>query len=519
MGDVSMAAGREFAALFSGSTTAYGKFTIDKGANEAKVKGRCQTIKAKITEDLYYRHLLGESGVGAIPIRSDNTCLFAAIDFDVYTKDKQVQVIKMIDELRMPLIPFRSKSGGLHLYIFFSEPVKATVVVRALNQFKELLDMDEQTEIFPKQTKLTSDDIGNWINLPFFNVGPDCHRHMWRPDMTPELSIDVALQHCKERRQTEDTLKQFFDTLPLTDAPPCLQRIYIAGTTTNRSNYLLALGRYLKAKYGAEEFKEHLLEANNSLPTQELMTTVMVSLEKKNYSYGCSKEPICHFCNRKLCASRKYGIGGKEVSNMSFGDFRQILTDPPSYEWSVNENILRFDNSSAIMNQETFRRQCIDVLCILPARLNDNAWTDIVNTALANVIKVPVDVRDDVSTGAFLTNYIVEFIVKRSLASIKSGIARGLVYKDMELKAYVFGLKPLAEYLTIKKELRVNALADIKVKLIALGGAPIQYTIVNGQAQQPCWRVPFDKIDEMTTTIAAPTQQEFVDNLEKEFQL
>ena len=520
---ISLAAASDFASLFAGSTTAYGKFTIGADVNEAKVKGKCQTVKAKITEDLYYRHLNGEDGVGVIPIRSDNTCFFAAIDFDVYTKEKQQRVIKTIDELRMPLVPFRSKSGGLHLYIFFREPVKATVVVKALKQFKELLDMDEQTEIFPKQTRLSSDDIGNWINLPYFRVGPDCKRHMWNPDMTPVMSVEVALQTCMEKRQSTTSLEQFFESLPLMDGPPCLQRIYIAGQTTNRSNFLLALGRYLKTKFGPDDYKEHLIDANNRLanplPAQELMTTVMVSLEKKNYSYGCSKEPICHFCNKKVCAQRKYGIGGKEVSNLSFGEFRQILTDPPSYEWSVNENILRFDSAASIINQEMFRRQCIDVLCLLPARLNDNAWTDIVNTALANVIKINVDAGDDISPGALITGYIIDFIKKRRLSSGKLSITRGLVYKDDDpkLKSYVFDIKALAEYLTVQKQLNIGKLSEIKVKMAALGGTPIKYVINTGLPPISAWAIPIDRVDQLSAALPQTSEAEFIQALEKDF--
>ena len=68
---------KDFARIFNGRQSAYGQFILDKGANEAKVKGRCSTMQAPITDDLYLKHLRGEVGLGVVPIKENNTCSFA----------------------------------------------------------------------------------------------------------------------------------------------------------------------------------------------------------------------------------------------------------------------------------------------------------------------------------------------------------------------------------------------------------------------------------------------------------
>ena len=50
-----------------------------------------------------------------------------AIDIDPknYTDFKPEKYLKIIEEKELPIIPIKSKSGGLHLYIFTKEKVKS----------------------------------------------------------------------------------------------------------------------------------------------------------------------------------------------------------------------------------------------------------------------------------------------------------------------------------------------------------------------------------------------------------
>ena len=45
------------------------------------------------------------------------------------------------------------------------------------------------------------------------------------------------------------------------------------------------------------------------LREKEIQDTIMKSLDKKDYHYGCKNEPLASFCNAKKCRNQKFGIG------------------------------------------------------------------------------------------------------------------------------------------------------------------------------------------------------------------
>ena len=63
-------------------------------------------------------------------------------------------ILKIIEEKELPVIPIESKSGGLHIYVFTKEKVPATLIREFLQNLLFLFKLPSKTEIFPKQTKL-----------------------------------------------------------------------------------------------------------------------------------------------------------------------------------------------------------------------------------------------------------------------------------------------------------------------------------------------------------------------------
>lgn len=117
-------------------------------------------------------------GVVLPPIRrSNNKCLWGAIDIDgnIYKDQKfKKEILDKVKKYNLPLTPCFSKSKGLHLYIKFSTWTEAPKVVQILKNFLHKLNLPEDTEIFPKQTSLDSDGLGNGIMLPYMKgVGND----------------------------------------------------------------------------------------------------------------------------------------------------------------------------------------------------------------------------------------------------------------------------------------------------------------------------------------------------------
>ena len=171
----------EFIKNFTGLERNYGFCNISNGYEDpdtGKIKfknGDYGWSGKPITEFDYKQHLDGTKSIGIQPCNDNDLARFGAIDIDpkIY-KDLDVKYyLDIIQEKELPLIPIKSKSGGLHLYLFTKELVRAKVIKDFLEDILFLFKLPINTEIFPKQTKLGSDTNGNkvngnFINLPYF---------------------------------------------------------------------------------------------------------------------------------------------------------------------------------------------------------------------------------------------------------------------------------------------------------------------------------------------------------------
>src|SRR4051812_30632018 len=161
-------AGR-FARRFRGLDRAYGSYTPDKEKAGLKLEGKVDTVTAPVTLQLYERHLRGdEEGLGIVPITDEHTCWFGAVDVDQYKGLNHADLDEKIDRLGLPLIVCQTKSGGAHLFVFFSEAVPAALVRARLGAWAEALGQPKGVEIFPKQDQLIKGSKGCWINLPYY---------------------------------------------------------------------------------------------------------------------------------------------------------------------------------------------------------------------------------------------------------------------------------------------------------------------------------------------------------------
>src|ERR1700735_1908853 len=128
-------------ALFAGFTSAHGTHgePVQDGLKWA-IKPTARTVREPVTKQLWERHLKGEISLGIIPIRENGTCSWGSIDVDQYGED----FLKLIDRSErggFPLVPCRSKSGGLHLFMFLTEPAPAAVVQSALRDMAAKLGL------------------------------------------------------------------------------------------------------------------------------------------------------------------------------------------------------------------------------------------------------------------------------------------------------------------------------------------------------------------------------------------
>ena len=464
---------QSFMKFFSGSQHSYGEFIYGSEKQNGKLPGSCRTITDKlITIKDYKDHLEGTRGLGVVPISESNTCVFSAIDIDVYDTDLSMYV-EAIERGGFPLIPFKSKSGGLHIYMFLKEPENAKEVIEAMRRFAFLLSIDTFVknkkkgfvEIFPKQIKLKKGDAGSWINVPYYNATSSTQIAIRNGN---NLSFNDALTYIAEKQTTLKQVGDLFRDLVFNDAPPCLQLLYLLNpfdSNSNRNNFLFSFGVYLKKK-DEDFFEQGLKEINNSirepLKEQEIEKTILSSLRKKDYVYKCKESPCFDFCNKKECRNREYGIGKNEgyFSSVEVGSLFQYKTSQPYYEWEVRlqgqEDFkrLRFRSEDEIIKQDTFLRLCMRELFELPSKLKQSEWFDKVNSALKAIEIVSVDKEDDTSSLMMFRGLLVDFLTGRALAESKEQVLAKRVYYDKTMDEYLFRVKDLVEYLYVQKQFR-----------------------------------------------------------------
>ena len=148
----------------------------------------------------------------------------------------------------LPLVPCRSKSGGIHCFAFVKEAVPAALMKEKLGMFAALLGFGK-SEIFPKQTEILAErgDIGQWINIPYFNY-KETDRYAY-DKKARKLSIEEFFKVIDKVWFSAADFNAFTVTLmsEITDGPPCLQTLITKGFSPGtRNDGLFNLAVYLK---------------------------------------------------------------------------------------------------------------------------------------------------------------------------------------------------------------------------------------------------------------------------------
>ena len=164
--------------------------TIDEDGKKRFIR-KPWFLERELTPDTYKHHLvctdcdyntkkkmdgspwITDWGLILPPINEKGEVNYGAIDVDVYNDPKLIdRVVDQIYDEKLPLAPCYSNSGGLHLYLFSKEPMKAEIIIKILKHYNKHLGTKAK-EIFPKQTKLNwlekkkRFEYGNGIHLPY----------------------------------------------------------------------------------------------------------------------------------------------------------------------------------------------------------------------------------------------------------------------------------------------------------------------------------------------------------------
>jgi hypothetical protein len=495
---------QRFARIFRGLDRAYGAVNVSgKSESSGKKKATYTIVREPRTMATFEAHLTGERGIGVVPINEENECRWGAIDIDTYPLD-HAEVIKQIKTQELPLVTCRSKSGGAHLYLFLSEPLDAEKLQTKLKEITAELGYASNTEIFPKQVKLVLErgDTGNFLNLPYFNAETGL-RYAFNADgsaATLEEFLAMAEAAMVTEAQLDELLTVEASTVDqrLKNGPPCLQALLRQGFPQGtRNNGLFNIGVYLRKAF-PDEWETKILEYNQSimLPPLDLqeMNAVAAQIKKKDYQYKCADQPIRGFCNKDLCRSRKYGVGGG-ANTPTVANLRKYDSEPPLWFLDVNGNPVELD-TEALQAQSRFQLLCMEQINFMPRTVPRPAWEAQMHQLLSSMVQTEgaiINTSDDTSIRGQFYDLLEEFTTHMQAALDKEEILLRRPWTDEETNRTYFRLKDLEAFLKRNKffEYKSNKIAQ---RLRDMEGNAEQFRIKGRTVR--CWSIPsFAKVE------------------------
>lgn len=392
-----------FDELFRGNKKAYGVHSV---------KGN-HTVKKPYTLEDIKEHLNGVKSLGLIPITEDSQCYFGAIDIDDYPEDSEsamAAIDSKIEFYDLPLIVCKSKSKGFHLYMFFGQPTPAKIVRTLLQSFANQLGYPK-SEIFPKQSTLDSDQIGSWINLPYFNAK---NTNRYATEFGVEISLEDFLENACAKSLTEFDINQItseYSKLPeairdkplsianpvqktieetpfqhtafnLKHIPPCIKAMMDTKVTEGSRNDVLYHVAVFAKKAFPSDYREWCFDFNTKhieppLSHDEAKRTI-TSAGRRDYKYKCNSEPMKTHCNAMQCVTMEYGITAedKELKDVEevfeMTKITKINTVPPKYEMYINGKYFNC-SGDIFFSFKRFSFQVLDYLLeIVPNSLQPN---------------------------------------------------------------------------------------------------------------------------------------------------
>ena len=426
--------------IFKGLESAYGQTKL---TNELRADGKNEvrsfTIKKPVTDELWDNHLKGtEPALGIVPINEDNECRWGCIDIDTYPFD-HLKLIKKIREKNFPLITFRSKSGGAHVFLFTKQFIPASLMRQKIQMMASDLGF-AKAEIFPKQSTIKADrgDVGNFLNMPYH--GGDRTTRYAIDDEGNSLTIENFVTEYDKYVQDELQLKNFFvvkkeskelkEDFP--DGPPCLNTIIRNGpiiegngdiAASGRDNGLFNIGVYLRKAFPTD-WEDKLEDYNNEKYIKPpLKSTDIIRIKKqlneKKYDYKCKDKPICNFCDERLCYTKQYGKGD-EVRMPAISNVRKYLSDPPIFFVTVDDQSIEVDGPT-LHDPEKFSVACMTELGTPLLPVAKLVWRKMLATLMKNMdeTEAPDDTKVDVQLKEMLTDFVsrdgkkIEDVLKR----------------------------------------------------------------------------------------------------------
>lgn len=367
-----------FAQLFICNDRSYGVYN-------PKSRTKMHTVKGEpIPPEAYRSHLEGEVGLGGVPILDDGNVWWAAIDIDTHgPRGQNIDLLALaakVEKFKLPLLACRSKSGGAHLYCFFTEPTPAVRVRPWMAKWSALLGYGE-AEIFPKQVSLEAPiggerPLGNWINLPYYNIHQtDRYCVIGGKEAPFEFFLDTA-EGARYKLPADEAASGEYE-----QGPPCLQAMIRNRVDEgNRNNAVFQAAVFMKRAFPSDDWKQKVSEFNalamvTPLGQRELRQ-VVGSVGRKDYQYKCREEPCRALCDREVCRTREFGITAGDIKANELPPFdrvEKVISTP--VRWILHIQGQQIELTSAqLFDFGQVRQAVYEKLNLLLPRMKADEW-------------------------------------------------------------------------------------------------------------------------------------------------
>lgn len=391
---------RNFQTLFKGREDAHGHYFSIKGAratDRGKLASKAESLNEPVTPELFQKHLAGEDRLGIIPVRKDGRVHWLVIDVDFYRIGKKTlaQVggyLKIANAiLGTKLVATKSKSGGVHLWAFLEEPIKASEANEAARNMLAKLDLASGLEIDPEEfakhvdifpKDFSPDNIGSWVNLPYF--GEECH--CIGADGAQDLPLQQFVEYANDRLYHPDELKFKVSKQTVTkktsskDIPPCIEFMLREGVPEGHRNDAVTQFAIYALKAHPDDFEEKVREFNEAACQPPMrndeIAPILKSVQAKGYEgYLCNKIKDI-FCDKEACKKRTFGVGHSgEVADVGITSLEKIDGEDPLYIVTIGGKNFTVQVSDLFL-YANFRRKALAATNRLLPSLRQPEWED-----------------------------------------------------------------------------------------------------------------------------------------------
>ena len=430
---------QKFKEIFEGNKSAYGQLvltgeTTDKG----KAKGKAFIKREPIPDTFWQDHLDGKDpALGVIPINEDNMCRWGCIDVDDYKLDHK-KLAASVKSHKFPLVMFRSKSGGAHLFLFTKDLITALLMQNKLKMMSEALGFGG-SEIFPKQTEILVErgDTGNFLNLPYHG-GIRGLRYTF-DEAGKAASLEQFYSIYDEWVQTPEQVQSIIAAKAIEvneafkDGPPCLNRLADEGFGEgSRNNALFNVAVYHK-QANPDNWEDKVMEDNSSYMNPPLgfqeVKNLLGSIGKRGYDkYRCKDQPICGVCNAAKCRTKKFGVGFEEEQMPELDTLSKINSNPP--QWFLNIDGKRAElKTEQLHNPNLFAIAVLDQANIVAPIPKAKDWREVYLKPLMNKLE-EIEPLESLNPMNQIENLLYDFTVHRAVARTKDDILNKAAWTD-----------------------------------------------------------------------------------------